>query len=179
MAEEPALRDRLDAAIAELDDAQRQRLLDWAGAMRSSIPGARAPGSSPGPIAEAFGIRSDGASEGRAAYALEVAAEMLNPHGVLHGGAIYTMVDYSMGAATMSLLPAGEICATIEIKISYVQAVREGTLRTETAVLKRGGSVVFLESRVTDGAGALVAAATGSFSIIRPSARRWGAAREG
>ena len=162
-----ALREQLDAAIRVLDDAQQQRLLDWAGSMNRNVIRARAPGTSIGPIAEALHISNDGAQDGGARYHLDVVPELLNPHGVLHGGAIYTMVDYSMGGATMSALRAGEICATIEIKISYLAGVRGGTLMCDTEIVKRGRSVVFLESRVRDDGGQLVAAATGSFAVIR------------
>ena len=163
-----ALRSRLDAAIKLLDDAQRQRLLDWAGSMNSSVTRARAPGSSIGPLAEALNITNEGAEGGHAVYTLDVVPAMINPHGVLHGGAVYVMVDYSMGGATMSTLPPGEICATIEIKISYLASVRGGTLTCRTDVIKAGRKIVFLESKVTDDAGKLVAAATGSFAVIRP-----------
>jgi acyl-CoA thioesterase len=96
---------------------------------------------------------------------------MLNPHGVLHGGAVYVMVDYSMGGATMSVLPAGDICATIEIKMSYLASVRGGVLTAETEIIRRGRRVVFLESKVSDEHGKLVAAATGSFAVIPASDR--------
>jgi acyl-CoA thioesterase len=162
-----ALRARLDEAIAQLDDAQRQRLLDWAGAIDAKVDNARAPGSSIGPLAEQLHITSGGAQNGRATYHLDVAPELLNPHGVLHGGAVYVMVDYSMGGATMAVLPPGEVCATIEIKISYLASVRDGRLTCATEIIKRGKNVVFLESKVTDAAGALVAAASGSFAILR------------
>lgn len=161
------LRVRLNAAIDLLDDAQGQRLLDWAGGMSRRVEGARAPGTSIGPIAEMLHISNHGIHDGRATYKLEVAPELLNPHGVLHGGAMYVMVDYSMGAATMSALPEGEICATIEIKISYLASVRAGTLTCSTGIIKQGRSVVFLESQVTDDAGKIVASATGSFAVIR------------
>jgi acyl-CoA thioesterase len=161
-----SLRQRLDAAIEQLNDAQRQRLLDWAGSMNRSVENARAPGASVGPIAEMMHIRREPAPDGTAIFALDVASELLNPHGVLHGGAVYTMVDYSMGAATMSVLPPDQVCATIEIKISYLAAVTGGTLRATTDIIKRGRSVVFLESRVTDDGGRLVAAATGSFAVL-------------
>ena len=101
-------------------------------------------------------------------YQLEVLPDILNPHGMLHGGAVYTMVDYSMGGAVVSVLPADEICATIEIKISYLASVRGGVLTCDTNIIKRGRKVVFLESRVTDGAGKIVAAATGSFAVFKP-----------
>ena len=171
---DPALRAQLDAAIDLLDDAQRRRLLDWAGVINANIAGARAPGTSIGPLAEQLWITNDGAKDGHAVYHLDVRPEMLNPHGVLHGGAVYVMVDYSMGGATMSVLPAGDICSTIEIKMSYLASVREGRLTAETDIIKRGRRVVFLESKVTDDRGRLVAAATGSFAVTpkedRPAA---------
>ena len=163
------IRERLDAAIDMLDDAQRQRLLDWAGAINSHVSHARTPGASIGPLAEQLHITNDGAKDGRTIYKLAVTPELLNPHGVLHGGAVYVMVDYSMGGATMSVLPPGDICATIEIKISYLGSVRGGTLKTATEIIKRGRRVVFLESKVTDGDGRLVATASGSFAVIPAS----------
>ena len=167
-----SVRERLDAAIAQLDEAQQQRLLDWAGAISSHLPNARAPGTSIGPLAEILGITNDGAQDGRARYRLMVMPATLNPHGVLHGGAVYVMVDYSMGGATMSVLPPGDICATIEIKMSYLASVRGGTLTADTQIIKQGRRVVFLESRVTDEAGKLVATATGSFAVIPASDRQ-------
>jgi acyl-CoA thioesterase len=165
---EPTVRTRLDAAIDLLDDTQQQRLLDWAGGINRSVENARAPGASVGPLAEMLHIKNEGAEGGRATYRLEVVPDLLNPHGVLHGGAVYTMVDYSMGGATMAVLPAGEICATIEIKISYLASVRGGTLTCITDVIKQGRKIVFLESKVMDASGKLVATATGSFAVIRP-----------
>ena len=162
-----ALRTQLDAAIAVLDDGQRRRLLDWAGSMNRNVTRAREAGASIGPLAEALHITNAGAKDGRAEYRLEVVPELLNPHGVLHGGAVYVMADYSMGGATMSVLEPGEICATIEIKISYLHSVRTGTLTCTTTVLKHGRAVVFLESHITDDAGSLVATASGSFAVIR------------
>ena len=161
-----ALRARLDAAIEHLDDTQRQRLLDWAGVINANVDRARAPGTSIGPLAEQLHITQDGTNDGHAVYKLQVTPELLNPHGVLHGGAVYVMVDYSMGGAVMSILPPGDITATIEIKISYLAGVRGGVLTAMTDVIKRGRRVMFLEAKVTDDAGKLVATATGSFAVI-------------
>lgn len=162
----PELRQRLDAAIELLDDAQRRRLLEWAGVINSRVPRAREPGTSIGPLAEMLHITNGGAADGRATYHLDVSADLLNPHGVLHGGAVYAMVDYSMGSATMAMLPPGDVCTTIEIKISYLAAVREGRLTAQTEIIRQGRRVVFLESRVSDASGRLVATASGSFAVI-------------
>lgn len=175
---DPDLRTRLERAIELLDDAQRQRLLDWAGVMHRQVENARAPGTSIGPIADFMRIETIERRPGIATYALTVVPELLNPHGVLHGGAVYTMVDYSMGAATMDAIAPDEICATIEIKISYLAGVRSGRLTCTTNVIKQGRSVVFLESHVTDASGRLVATASGSFAVI-PMARNTKGAADG
>ena len=166
------LRTRLDAAIDLLDDAQRQRLLDWAGSMHRGVENSRAAGASIGQFAEMMHVANAGVAPGRATYRLDVVPELLNPHGVLHGGAVYTMIDYSMGAATMAALGPDEICATIEINVSYLANVRAGTLTAETSVVKQGRRVVFLESRVSDGAGKLVATASGSFAVLPAAGRK-------
>ncbi len=166
------LRARLDAAIVQLDDTQRQRLLDWAGVINANVDRARAPGTSIGPLAEQLHITQSGTADGHAVYRLKVTPDLLNPHGVLHGGAVYVMVDYSMGGAVMSILPPGDITTTIEIKISYLASVRGGTLTAATDIIKRGRRVMFLESKVTDDAGKLVATATGSFAVIQHDDRR-------
>ena len=90
-----------------------------------------------------------------------------NPNGVLHGGVIYTMIDYSMGLAVQPHLPEGEYCTTIEAKINYLSTVREGTLTVDTEVVKQGRNIAFTESKVRDDKGKLVATGSGTVFIIR------------
>ncbi len=123
-------------------------------------------GASSGPLTDMLHIRRVESGNGRASFELEVAAEILNPNGVLAGPAVYAMVDYSMGAAAASALEQGQFCATIEIKISYLSSVRTGTVRAETEVVRHGRQIVFLESKVRDEGGKLVATATGSFIVM-------------
>ena len=77
-------------------------------------------------------------------------------------------MDTAMGAAVMSVLPEGERCATIEIQTRFLRGATTGTLSAEATVLSAGRSVVHLEARTVDAAGNLVAAAAGSFAVIRP-----------
>jgi len=67
----------------------------------------------------------------------------------------------------------GNSAQTIEIKISYLASVRSGKVHAETEVVRQGRQIVFLESKVRDETGKLVATASGSFivmSIPGPSA---------
>lgn len=105
--------------------------------------------------------RGDGYSRGRVA----VRAELLNPHGTLHGGVMYSLADNGMGAAVYSKLEESESCATIEIKIVYIAPVTAGVLECESRVVNKGRRVAVLESEVRN-EGRLVAKALGTFAIF-------------
>ena len=118
-----------------------------------------------GPLARLLGIRRKSMAKGRCCFTLRVRREHMNPHGVVHGGVVYSLVDYAMGGALTSRLEPGERCATLEVKINYLAPVSEGTLRAEARVVERTKRIGVLEGRVHDHRDQLVALATGSFYI--------------
>jgi acyl-CoA thioesterase len=119
-----------------------------------------------GEFADLVGLRPVSLDTGRAVFAVKLRPEHLNPHGVVHGGVVYTLADTTMGAALTTRLDAGERCLTLEIKINYVAPALEGTLACEAVVVDRGRRIGVLEARVRDEAEKLVALATGSFYIM-------------
>ena len=127
------------------------------------------------PFADLIGLAMDAHYTNASECSLTVAPHLLNPHGVVHGAVLYALADTGMGGALMPNLDAGQICATIEIKFNYYQAVREGTLRCHTTLLNRGKTVANLDSRLylND---QLVASANGSYAIFTPGGSRSSAA---
>jgi len=121
----------------------------------------------PGAFADGIGLTITDVEPGYSRGALSVTEDLLNPNDVLHGAVTYAMADTGMGAALQPSLEDGQSCATVEIKMSYMEPVRDGDLVCETTVTRRGGSVAHLESAVRQG-GTLVARATGTFSIFTP-----------
>lgn len=119
-----------------------------------------------GPLADLLGMRRIAMEGGRARFDLTTRAEHLNPHGAVHGGVIYTLVDYAMGGALTSRLEAGERCATLEVKIHYLVPVSGGDVRAEAVVVSRSRRIGVLESKVYAGGDRLVALATGTFYIL-------------
>lgn len=120
----------------------------------------------PHPFADLIGLEVSEASDGIAVTKLEVQPALLNPHGVLHGGVLFSMADTSMGAAVKSLLDEAELCASIEVQIRFLAPCKDGTLTAATEVVGRGRRVMQLESRITDASGRLIATATGSFAVL-------------
>lgn len=118
-------------------------------------------------FAELVDLDVEQQGHGASTLALSVAPKHMNPHNVVHGAVLYAMADTGMGAALYPTLAAGEICATIEVKINYFKPVSSGRLVCKTELLNRGKSVANLESRIYQGE-TLVAQANGNYAIIRP-----------
>jgi uncharacterized protein (TIGR00369 family) len=92
-----------------------------------------------------------------------------NPIGLVHGGLVCTLLDSVVGCAVHSTLPAGTGYTSLEIKVSYLRAVRtgEGELVATGRVTKPGNRVAFAEGEVRDGSDRLVASAT-STCLVYP-----------
>lgn len=97
---------------------------------------------------------------------LQIRDELLNPHGTIHGGATYTMADSGMGAALFASIDDDELCATIEIKIVYFEAVKSGSITCDTRLVHRAKRIATLESELTQD-GRLIAKALGTWSIFK------------
>lgn len=94
---------------------------------------------------------------------MTVRDDMRNPQGTLHGGVIGFVLDVSMGHLLNRQAGPG---ATLEMKVQYVRPVSGGRVRCEARFLRRGRSMSFLESRMTDARDRLVAAATATWRLL-------------
>ena len=121
------------------------------------------------PFAELVGftLRVGRRGSGTSAAAVDVRPELLNPNGVVHGGVLFTLADTGMGAALHTTLAPGEYCATVEIKIHFLQPVGKGKIRCRTRLVHRGRRIAVLESHVSVGR-LQVAQALGTFTIFVP-----------
>jgi acyl-CoA thioesterase len=119
------------------------------------------------PFAELIDMKVDEQRDGYGRMSLRVGPNHLNPHRVVHGAVLYALADTSMGLALYPSLAVGELCATIEIKISYFKPVHGGKVECVTQLLNRGRSVANLESRLRVG-DTLVAVANGNYAIFTP-----------
>jgi acyl-CoA thioesterase len=118
------------------------------------------------PYGDLIGLIFNRLEKGFSQCSLKVEENLMNPHGFLHGGVMYSMADTGMGAALYSLLEENELCATVEVKIAYFKPVKEGTLKCETKVIHKGKNISVLESEIINGE-ELISKAIGTFSIFK------------
>ena len=119
------------------------------------------------PFGDLIGLAFTSYGDGRSSCELEVRRELFNPHGVLHGGVLYSMADTGMGGALYSILEENELCTTVEIKIAYFAAVESGRMTCDTRVIERRSRIAILESEIIN-EDRLVAKALGTFYIYNP-----------
>ncbi len=120
------------------------------------------------PFCELIGLNFTACGDGTSQCRLQTDPKLFNPQRVLHGAVIYAMADTGMGAALYSVMEPGQLCATIEIKITYFKAVKTGDLICDTKILNQGKKVAYMEAEIKND-GTLVAKATGTFAVFRPS----------
>jgi len=121
-----------------------------------------APGAG-NPFAEYLGLRWDDARTVR----LTIRPELLNENRLLLGPIGFALVDYSMGGALWQETSEGELIATINISINYIQSAGEGDVLCRSRLDRRNRSVAVLSSKTEHEDGRLLATAVGSFSIYR------------
>ena len=98
----------------------------------------------------------------------ETRPEFCNLIGSVQGGVLTAMLDNAMSFAVLCALPDGHIAPSLEIKTSYIAPAKEGTIVGEGWVVRRGRTIAFLEGRLTDPAGQILATSTGTAQIRAP-----------
>ena len=124
-------------------------------AQRAAKANERIRGRFPGLV----GMRFLEISPDRVLATLEVREELKQPWGILHGGAIATLLDTAAGAGAVANLERGQQSVTVEIKVNFIGSVRTGMVTVEAVPLHRGRSTMIWESRARDAEGRIVAAA--------------------
>jgi uncharacterized protein (TIGR00369 family) len=123
----------------------------------------------PPPIAELVGARLVSVGDGEAVFRCTPDESAYNPLGMVHGGLLCTLLDSASGCAVHTLLPAGVGYSSIEIKVSFLKALRTdaGEIEVRGRSLRVGRQVAFAEAHAHDGNGELVGHATTSISLLR------------
>ena len=97
------------------------------------------------PYAHLLGIELDDVSPGTAKLGLNVRKELTQNHGVVHGGAIASLIDTAMAFAIISLIGPKEKVTTVDLTISYLRPLTTGRI-TATAKVRRAGKRLFVVS---------------------------------
>lgn len=121
--------------------------------------------STPGLLPNAFalfnGIHTSSSQPDHAEAVLTIGPDSLNPYGLLHGGAYYTLADCAGGTACRT---DGRKYVTLYGGLSFIRSARSGTVTARAVIRHRGHSTCQVDVEITDEHGTLLA--TGNFTFF-------------
>lgn len=105
---------------------------------------------------------------GHVVVGLPIRPAISNRNGVVHGGAIMSLIDAAGGGAARTLTRAGEPVPTFpttDLNVSFVNPAR-GSITATGRVIRRGRSLVFVQVEVHDEVATLVASARATYLVL-------------
>ncbi|HTN29646.1 MAG TPA: PaaI family thioesterase [Pseudomonas sp.] len=112
-----------------------------------------------------LGLEIISLAKGEALMRLNMHDGLRNLHGKLHGGALFSLIDTTMGQASHSLNDGGPNTVTLECKVNYIRSVSDGELVCRAWVVHGGRRTQVIEADVHQG-DKLVAKAQATFACL-------------
>lgn len=122
------------------------------------------------PMVRHLGMRMTEVDEGRCTIVIEeIRPEHGNGLGIAHGGLAATLLDTALSCAVNTVMPAGKIFTTLEMKIHYIRAIRpaDAPLTCTGHIVHAGRRTATAEGRILGANGKLYAHGTVTCILYR------------
>lgn len=120
-------------------------------------------------FAQLLGLIVEEVRHGYCRMRLPLRSELLQAGGVVHGGAVATLLDSVLVPAIGVTLPAGSTYLTVDLHVQYLDSLVDEDAVAEGWIVRRGGRTIFGESEARAAAtGRLLAKAISTFNLRRP-----------
>lgn len=111
------------------------------------------------PFAKLLGIELESIDAGVATLGFDIKPELKQNHGVVHGGAIASLIDSATAFAIISILKPEEHATTVDLTISYLRPLTHGRAHAVARVLRSGKRLIVVSAELLDDSGTLAATA--------------------
>jgi len=92
--------------------------------------------------------------------------DFCNPAGFIQGGILSAMLDETMGPAVFVMTEGRLYTATVTMTVNFLAPARPGPITGEATVTQLGKTIAFVEGRLSDSDGTLLATATTSARLV-------------
>jgi acyl-CoA thioesterase len=90
-----------------------------------------------------------------------------NIYGVVHGGAICSLIDIALGAEIFKTIGEDKKIYTLELNVNFTKATNSSELLTQTKILHLGSTTIVAQCYVKDDQDDIVAVGIGAFYIVQ------------
>jgi len=123
------------------------------------------------PFSRLLQLRAVTVREEFAELELPVTEQVSQMLGLVHGGAVATLIDSACAACLWPHLEAQGVAAvTLEMKVNFLATPRGAFARAQASLLRFGRTTAYTECSVTDESGKLCARASATFFLLRGEA---------
>jgi uncharacterized protein (TIGR00369 family) len=119
------------------------------------------------PYARLLGLELGEISPGVVTIHLELRAELLQNQGVVHGGAVASLIDTAAAFAVLTQIEVDERVTTTDLTIHYLRPTRSGRLTAKASIVRGGRRLFVLSVEVTNDQHLLVATAVTSYIRVQ------------
>ena len=111
------------------------------------------------PYAKLLGLELGEVGRGVASVRLEVREDLKQYQGVVHGGAVASLIDTAAAFAVLTQLEINERVTTTDLTIHYLRPANSGRLTATARIVRTGRRLIVLSVEVTNDQEILVATA--------------------
>ena len=119
----------------DLTEEQRQRV----DAMREAVP-----------FLKLLGVQVESVGPGTATLLLPIREELKRNDGIIHGGAIASVIDSAFAFAIIPLLAENERTVTVDLTLHYLRPLAGGVAKASAKVVRAGRRVITVSGEVFD-----------------------------
>jgi uncharacterized protein (TIGR00369 family) len=116
------------------------------------------------PFWQHMGMSIEKLEPGDVIVKMPVKGELVNSNGMLHGGALTSILD-TIGAVVIRSEREVRV-ATVSLTTQFIAPVTEGALHASAKIVNPGRRTVFVEAKVVNDSGDIISTAIGTYAII-------------
>jgi uncharacterized protein (TIGR00369 family) len=117
--------------------------------------------------AHLLGLELGEVANGQASIHLEVRDELKQNQGVVHGGAIASLIDTAAAFALLTELELSERVTTADLTIHYLRPINSGRITATARTVRKGRRLTVVSVEVTDQAQRLLATAVTGYIKVQ------------
>ena len=105
------------------------------------------------------------AGRGSATFAVDVREELTRMGGILHGGAVVSLLDTAAAFAVHTVIEPEARTVTVDLTVHFLRPASAGRIEAEACLLRQGRRVCILSVEARDTRAEIVATATMTYYI--------------
>jgi acyl-CoA thioesterase len=104
--------------------------------------------------------------EGEATVGLKMREELQQPHELMHGGVIASLIDTATAFANVTTFKEGEKAVTIDLNVHFLRPVSEGEITCIAKIVKAGRRISTISAEVFNEDKKIIATALSTYTKI-------------